>query len=286
MQHKKAFILLMIMVLAFASNLLTVGAQDNQNNSDSIATISVLPEVLQADQGQAFNVYVQVTGATGVYGADFKLSYDPQTFEVVNADDGTPVNIGSFFGDNPNFALQNTADTVAGNIDYALTLVKPAQPVSGDGIIGTIKFRALQGASTASITIADNEAHLATADFSQGTVQKTSAIPVQISQSPAIADASAGANSNTASVADSIPSAALADATALFNTNPALNNQAAVAAPKPESNGLASQLPMIIAGVFFVFGLILLTVSVGLYSRMRVRFNMMALNDIHPDQVF
>ncbi len=288
MQHKKSLTLLIVFVLIVASNLFTVGAQDNG------ATISVLPDVSQVTAGQEFTVNVQVTNADQIYGVHFQLAYDPTSFQAVATDDGKIVSLGSFFGTNPSTVMRNIADDQTGLINYDLTLMNPAPALSGDGVVGTVKFRALKDGSTA---ITSPEANLVSPVFTtdangQKTVQKMNHVPVQITQgvAPAVNAPAPLTTSNTASVAASAASASVssnADATSMFS-NPALNNQPApVVQPVPvESSHSSSQLPLIIAGVFFALGLGLLTVSVGLYSRMRMRFNMMALTEIHPEQVF
>lgn len=272
MKNKKALTLIITIILIFAGNLLAVGAQDNP------AMISVSPELQQVNAGQEFNVSVNIAGAQQVYGASFKLMFDPQAFEVVS-ENNTAIIPGAFFEGEPGFTLKNTVDAENGIIDYALTLMQPAEPVSGDGILGTVTFRALKDSET---TISAVEASLVSPEFKDVggrlIAEHINQVPAQIGQpAPVVESAPVVAeNSNTASVSAAPASAAVkADATAMFN-NPALNTKPAVTST-PNSS-LSSNLPLIIAGVFFVVGLVLLTVSVGMYSRMRVRFNLLAMS--------
>ncbi len=281
MQHKKALILLMILTLAFASNLLIAGAQDQGT------TISVVPDVDQATAGQEFTVKIQVTNADQIYGASFELSFDPSAFEVLQPA-SLVVEPGSFFDGIAGFPLQNTVDAETGTISFALTLTQPAEPISGDGVLGTVTFRALKDAPTA---IAAVKASLVSPEFSEvngnKVAQSMKNVPAQISQAPAVAQSNtsaAASTTNSASVSvASVSGGSQADATAMFGNLPA---SASVQQTQSDANSLVTQLPLIAAGLFFVFGLVLLTFSVGMYSRMRVRFNVMAMNEIQPEQVF
>jgi Cohesin domain len=266
MQHKKALSLFIILVVMAAVNVLTVGAQDS-----STPTISILPDVQQASSGQEFNVTIQVAGASQIYGTSFKLAFDPQSFEVV-PDGSNVVTPGAFFEGKPGFPLKNAVDDITGIVDYGLTLTSPAEPVSGDGIIGTVRFRALKDAA---VTVNATEASLVSPVFSEVDGHKIAEsinnVPVQIVQSSAPDAESAVASASMASVQD--------DPLAMFD-NPALNSGLSAAQQPVPVQGQPSQLPMIAAGVFFSIGLVLLTISVGMYSRMRVRFNMMTMKDI------
>ena len=117
---------MIVFVLLFAVGLFTVGAQDNA------PLVQLNPDKTQAAAGDSVIVTVNVTGAVGVYGGSFKLSYDPQAFEVIQTDNKA-VTPGAFFASEPGFALRNAVDATAGTIEYAITLMQPAKPVDGDG---------------------------------------------------------------------------------------------------------------------------------------------------------
>lgn len=85
--------------------------------------------------GGTLVVDVSVSGAKQAYGWSFRLAYDATVAEVIG---DTPVEVGSFARQQPNFVLKNAAE--AGSVDFALTLTQPAVPVDGDGILGTITF--------------------------------------------------------------------------------------------------------------------------------------------------
>jgi len=130
--------LICLLSLLLSGALATVGAQDSLR-------IWLSSEIAQATAGQEFVVTVNVTGANQVYGGSFQLLYDPQVFEVILVDNQA-VSPGAFFGSEPSFALKNMVDATTGTVDYALTLTQPAVPVTGEGMLGTVKFRALQDA--------------------------------------------------------------------------------------------------------------------------------------------
>jgi cohesin domain-containing protein len=257
MQYKKMFISLIIPAFIAASNFLAAGAQG------TVTTVTVLTDVQQVKAGQDFTARVEVAHAIKIYGVSFKLSYDPQLFEVVKSGEAA-VNPGSFFGNKPGFTLKNAVDAATGSIEYALTLTLPAEPVSGDGILGLVTFHALKDAP---VSITAIQANLVSPEFSEVNghliAQRVDQVPAQIIQSGASGQSSV---------------------TGIFS-NPALNTQPTVKEMN-QLNVTVSRVPLIVAGLFFVAGLVLLTLSVGMYSRMRVRSNRMVMKEIQPEQVF
>jgi hypothetical protein len=110
----------------------------------------------QVKVGQQVIVEVRVKDAPTVYGADVRLSFDPALLEVVDADPGTEgiqVRPGRFLNASQGFFLQHQVDNTAGTIDYALTLLNPAPPAQGNGVLVQVTFRARSsGRTTVSIS--------------------------------------------------------------------------------------------------------------------------------------
>jgi hypothetical protein len=224
-------------------------------------------EATQVTAGQEFTVAVNVAGADKAYGTSFKLNYDPQALEVV-LDNDKALTPGTFFGDSSSFTLKNTAD--AGVVEYAVTLTQPAQPVSGDGTLGTVKFRALKDSA---VEITTAEATLVTPVFSQvdgrlvaqsinQTEAQVAGLTVTVGagsstvDSNAASSATASLGGNTSSLGSKVPNTAV--------------QQPVSSQPVFAEAGQPNQRVLIFAAVFFVLGLGLLVISVGMYSKMRV----------------
>src|SRR6185369_13950187 len=157
MKYTHKFSCAIVFVLLFAVGLYMVGAQDNAPQ------VQLSPDKTQAAVGDTITVTVNVAGAVAVYGSSFKLSYDPQAFEVVQTD-GKPVTPGAFFANEPGFALRNAVDTTTGTIEYAMTLMQPAKPVDGDGVVGTFTLHALKAAP---VTLTDVNASFVAPEFQE-----------------------------------------------------------------------------------------------------------------------
>ena len=94
-----------------------------------------------------FTVDVIAQNVTDLYGAEVKLLYDPSVLAVQDADpdrEGLQITTGEFLPANQGFVVANEADNEAGTVTYALTLLNPATPMNGTGIIATISFEKLQ----------------------------------------------------------------------------------------------------------------------------------------------
>lgn len=152
----KIKIFLISLALMIAGTLI-IAAQDGG------AQLWLDPEAQSVSAGEVFSVAVRVGDAVGIYGGSFKLIYDPAALEVV-IDENVVVTPGDFFGGQPGFTLKNSVDVEAGVVEYALTLTQPAQPVDGEGVLGTVRFRAL---TAGPVDITPDEALLLAPEFTQ-----------------------------------------------------------------------------------------------------------------------
>ncbi|MCB0197131.1 MAG: hypothetical protein KDJ65_34610 [Anaerolineae bacterium] len=101
---------------------------------------------------------VVVENVTELYGAEFKLTYDPAVFAVQDNDpdkDGIQVEAGPFLPANQGFVVVNNADEADGSVTYALTLLNPAPPVTGTGPLARITFEVLQADASSTIVVED-----------------------------------------------------------------------------------------------------------------------------------
>lgn len=279
MKYTHKLVLSLVLVLSFAVSLFTVGAQNNSPQ------LQLSPDKQQAATGDTITVTVNVVGAVGVYGGSFKLGYDPQVFEVVQTDN-KPVTPGAFFANEPGFALRNVVDTTANTIEYAITLMQPAKPVDGDGVLGTFTLHALKDGPVELTSLSANfvapefkqvDGHLVAEKVNQVTAEVQGAVntsTVTNSGAPVVAPTIEAVNVAPAEASVSN------DAAAMFS-NPQLNavpqteNVNAGIVPSDTLNH-TDKVVSIAAVAFLVVGVILLTLSIGMYSRMRVHYTLVS----------
>jgi len=97
--------------------------------------------------GQAVTVDVIAEGVSNLYGAEIHLRFDPTVVRLEDADpqqDGVQLTPGSLLAPNQGFVVANTSDNAAGTAVFAITLVNPAPPVEGGGVVARLTFVALQ----------------------------------------------------------------------------------------------------------------------------------------------
>jgi hypothetical protein len=164
------------------------------------------------DQGA---VTIRVEGAEGLYGAEVHLTFDPAVLEVVDADataSGVQVKPGEWLKDG--FVAVNKADNALGKIDFAVTLLNPAAPVSGSGNLFTVTLRAKANGGSAlkiaSALLASKEAREIKSAWQDGAVavsaggqapQAPTAPAVAAAPAQASAPATAGTGSPAAETA-------------------------------------------------------------------------------------
>ena len=105
-------------------------------------TVQVMPQTAKVRRGQQATVDLLIDQVEGLYGAQVRLTFDPDVIEVVDADpaqDGVQVEPGTI--PSPDYVVRNTADNRAGTIDYALTQVTPRDPANGGGVLARVTFR-------------------------------------------------------------------------------------------------------------------------------------------------
>ncbi len=100
----------------------------------------------------SLTVDVVAENVTNMYGAEFRLRYDPAMVSVqdLKADqDGIQIQAGSLLPADQGFVVANEVNETEGTIIFAMTLLNPAPPVSGSGPLARVTFDMLQrGSST------------------------------------------------------------------------------------------------------------------------------------------
>ncbi len=104
---------------------------------------------------------IRIENVTNLYGAQVNLTFDPSILQVVDSNPGQPgvqIQEGTFPDPSSGAgSVVQSVDNVAGTITYAVTLISPAPPVSGSGVLATIVFT---GTSTGTSNIHFTSAQL------------------------------------------------------------------------------------------------------------------------------
>jgi hypothetical protein len=109
--------------------------------------IQVAPADLQLVLGSNGTNQVQIEAADGLYGLDLRLTFDPETVTVIDADPeqgGVQVSLGPLFQGQDVTLVHNRVNNNTGLIELAVSLRQPAPPLSGNGGLVTINWQALQ----------------------------------------------------------------------------------------------------------------------------------------------
>lgn len=115
--------------------------------------------------GQAVTADVMVENMTNLYGVEFNLKFDPAAVSVADADpaaDGVQIETGTFLPVEQGFVVLNQVNPDEGTIRFAMTLLNPAPPVSGNGALARVTFN-LGSGGPSSVDVTD--AKLVSADL-------------------------------------------------------------------------------------------------------------------------
>ncbi len=109
--------------------------------------VYMLPLDGAATTGQAMMVDVVAEGVSNLYGAEIHLRFDPSMVRLEDADpnqEGMQLMPGTLLQPAQGFVVANRADNQAGTAVFAVTLVNPAPPVAGKGVVARIAVVPLQ----------------------------------------------------------------------------------------------------------------------------------------------
>ena len=124
-----------------------------QDNGETQILLQNVP--IQDEKLLVVNVYV--ANITDLYGAEVQLHYDPTQLQVRDDNrrlDGVQISPGQLIAANDRFVVTNAANPQTGLINFVFTLLKPAQPISGEGVLATVVFE-ITGDSPFSVEVAN-----------------------------------------------------------------------------------------------------------------------------------
>jgi hypothetical protein len=97
--------------------------------------------------GQPVTVDILAQDVSNLYGLEIHLRFDPTTLRLEDADpdqDGVQLTPGSLLDPTQGFIVANQADNQAGTAVFAITLINPAPPVEGSGVVAQATLVPLQ----------------------------------------------------------------------------------------------------------------------------------------------
>ena len=162
-------LLLMLVVPVFA--------QDNQ------ALLALRSETTGLQTGEYYTVRIEIDNVEELWSTTMQISYDPTMLFIIGTDSGSPVELGDFLSDG-GLIIHNSVNENNGTLRYTPSRLAPADPVSGNGVIGTFVIFPLQsGQATLSFEDADMSRVIFTTN-EQGfrTVQESVSIPFAVTQ--------------------------------------------------------------------------------------------------------
>ena len=122
-----------------------------QLQAQETAVVLLEPQTLSLGKGQISSIVVRIEGAANVYGVQLELSFDAGKIKVLDTEEiepGVQVLSGDFLALDEGFTAVNEANNETGELNYAVTLLDPAEPASGSGTLIEFEVEALETASS------------------------------------------------------------------------------------------------------------------------------------------
>jgi hypothetical protein len=124
------------------------GRLTSQGPADVTTQVVVSPSYASlAGISETVELEIAVQDVTDLYAAQMKLTFDPSVVQVRDADPrpsapGVQIRPGDFL-DPRQFVMVNEADNATGEIEFAVTQLRPAEAQSGSGVLATVIFEAV-----------------------------------------------------------------------------------------------------------------------------------------------
>ncbi len=135
--------------------------------------------------GEIYTVQVVVENVSNLWIADVEISYDPTQLYVFGTRAGSPVEAGSFLRDNPILAPRNRVNE--NTVQYTVSLLAPAEPLQGTGVIGTFRIFPLRAGTT---QLQFQRAELTGVIFQETSEGRVASDPIDIAFTPVLLDLS------------------------------------------------------------------------------------------------
>jgi hypothetical protein len=131
----------LVLILCFIAILLPaiLDAQSTTFLSLETATTSL-------QTGQSYEVNIRLGDAAEVWLADMQISYDPSMIYVMGTKSGSPITQGILFNPGASAVIRN--EVKEGLVFYTLSMLTPAEPINGSGVIGTLRIYPLAPGQT------------------------------------------------------------------------------------------------------------------------------------------
>jgi hypothetical protein len=146
-----------------------------------MAVGATFPNARSFREGESVEVWVK--GATGLFGAEVRLHFDPARLRAVSrgfkpsatGSPGVPWQSGLVTGPADGFTARNAADNATGQAVLAATRLAPAGSLSGDVLLGRLEFQRIAGGPATvrldGVTLVDREGHALPAEVHTGEVK-------------------------------------------------------------------------------------------------------------------
>jgi general secretion pathway protein D len=157
--------------------LILGGAWHAQTAAQPAALVAIAPAVVEIAPGETALLRVTIDGAVDLYGYEIELAFDPARVQLLDGDldtEGVQLRPGDWFEGQPSFAAANRVDNARGMALYAATLLAPAPPRSGQGVLVTFEVRGQNEGSSelllASVAISSIDGVLIPVNTAQGEI--------------------------------------------------------------------------------------------------------------------
>jgi hypothetical protein len=118
------------------------------NLCKAVPNLELSPSATSVGLNGVFDVYINITGASNLYGWQLDVSFDPSVLSALSTTEGTFLSNGGF----STFFIGGTLDNATGLVgNMADTRRGPVLGANGDGLLARISFQAV-GLGTGSLT--------------------------------------------------------------------------------------------------------------------------------------
>lgn len=208
--------------------------------------------------GQEYEITLRVTGADQVWLLNVEVEYDPALLYIIGTQSGSPVRQGALFNREQSVVVRNNIQRT--KLNYTISMLAPADPASGDGIVGVFRIYPLTAGTT---TLRFSRAEAVRVQFSGEGDQRTAGEQENLTVTPVLLELTISgdtvqppseATATPEPTATPDPRAGRPIGTQIPEEAPLVNVTAAPQVANDTTGESASNLPLILAIVVMGIG--------------------------------
>jgi hypothetical protein len=146
------------------------------------ATLSLTTSTTALQTGQEYEIAIRLDNAPDVWVTSLEITYDPSVLYILGTRSGSPIRQGDLFAP-PEATVVVRNSVQADRMVYTISMLAPAAPARGSGVVGTFRIYPLTSGTT---QLTFSQADLTALTFTGEGAERTGSNPQPVAFTPVL----------------------------------------------------------------------------------------------------